>query len=198
MPGILRIAEVDLDVGRDSEALVTSHLRATIPSQRFVLFLRQLASVLDQGVDYSLGVLAGNLYQHPLPTSLFAVFAGTSQEGNRVLRTSTNTEVVDHARLWIEGASRIGSDVHALGLAGSRVEHYHRRLVSMQSPCWKYEALVRFIERFQRRANTPGPGSQCGARRVYARAGVDRLLPVVWEVIHEAADQRVRDQASCW
>lgn len=71
LPGMLGIAEVDLDVRCDSEALVASHLRAPIPSQRFIQFLRKLAGVSYESVDYSLRVLAGNLYQHHEPGLAF-------------------------------------------------------------------------------------------------------------------------------
>ena len=64
MPGVLRITEVDLDVGRQCEALVVGHLFTPIPSQRLVEFLRQLASVFDQRVYDRTGIFSGDLYQH--------------------------------------------------------------------------------------------------------------------------------------
>ncbi|MCY1293470.1 hypothetical protein D9M68_697070 [compost metagenome] len=67
MPRILGVAEVDLDVRRDGKALVISHLLAAIPRQRFVQLLRRFDGVLDQGVDHSLRVFAGDLQQHDEP-----------------------------------------------------------------------------------------------------------------------------------
>ncbi len=58
------IAEVDLDVSRQGEALVAGHLCASIPCQRFVELLRQRAGVLDQRFDNRLGFFAGNLEEH--------------------------------------------------------------------------------------------------------------------------------------
>jgi hypothetical protein len=43
----LRITEIDLDVGRQCESLVTGHLCTPVPGQRFVEFVRQLARVLE-------------------------------------------------------------------------------------------------------------------------------------------------------
>ena len=43
---------------------MVGHLGSTIPGQRFVEFLRQLASVLDECIDDRLGILAGDLHQH--------------------------------------------------------------------------------------------------------------------------------------
>ncbi|AOJ40770.1 hypothetical protein WJ23_22425 [Burkholderia lata] len=68
---MLGIAEVDLDVRRNSEALVAGHLRAPIPRQRFIQFLRKLAGVSYQSIDDSLRVLAGNLHQHHEPGLAF-------------------------------------------------------------------------------------------------------------------------------
>lgn len=68
---MLGIAEVDLDVRRDSEALVASHLRTPIPRQRFIQFLRKLAGVSYQSIDDSFRVLAGNLHQHHEPGLAF-------------------------------------------------------------------------------------------------------------------------------
>ncbi len=59
MPGTLRITEIHLDVGVQTEALVISHLLATIPGERLVEFSRQLVGVLDERVDHRLGVFAG-------------------------------------------------------------------------------------------------------------------------------------------
>ncbi len=44
--------------------LWSGHLGAPIPGQRFVEFLWQLASVLDQRIGERLGIFAGDLYQH--------------------------------------------------------------------------------------------------------------------------------------
>lgn len=64
LPGMLRIAEVDHEVGGHGEALVVDHLLAPVPRQRSLRFLRQLAGMPDQeGVDDGLGILAGNLHQ---------------------------------------------------------------------------------------------------------------------------------------
>lgn len=48
VPRALRSAEVELDVGVDREMHVSVHFGASIPGQRLVEFLRQLAWTLDQ------------------------------------------------------------------------------------------------------------------------------------------------------
>ena len=40
LPGALRIAEADLDIGIEGETLVVGHLAAAIPGQRLVKLLR--------------------------------------------------------------------------------------------------------------------------------------------------------------
>ena len=67
MPGLLRIAEVHFDVGGQREALMFSHLFATIPGQRFVEFPRQLVSLLNECVDHRLGIFARHPVQHDKP-----------------------------------------------------------------------------------------------------------------------------------
>jgi len=47
-----------LDIGRQSESFVASHFFAPVPRQRFVEFLWQFASVLDQGVGDGPGVFS--------------------------------------------------------------------------------------------------------------------------------------------
>lgn len=68
---MLTIGEVDLDVRGHAETLVAGHLRASITSQRLVEFLRQLAGVLGQSVDDSLGILARDLHKHHEPGLAF-------------------------------------------------------------------------------------------------------------------------------
>ena len=66
----------------------------------------------------------------------------------------------------------------------------------MQHRAAQHEALVRFIQRLHRRTGAAGLRRQRRARRVNAAAGIDGLLPVVRQVVDEAADQRVRHQAA--
>ena len=54
---------------------------------------------------------------------------------------------------------------------------------------------MRLAEGLEFGAGGAGPGGQRRARRVYVRAGVDRLLSVVRNVIDEPTDQHVRDEA---
>jgi len=54
------------------------------------------------------------------------------------------------------------------------------------------EVLVQRVQRLQRRAHLACPGRQCRPRGMYTRASVDGLLPIVRQVIREAADRRVR------
>ncbi len=56
------------------------------------------------------------------------------------------------------------------------------------------ELAVRVEQRLQLRTTRAGPARQRRARRVHAGPCVDRLLPVIRDVIDEAADQCVRDQ----
>ena len=64
MPIGLRVAEIDLDVGREREAFVVGHLLAAIPGQRLVEILRQFVRMLDQRIHDGLAILAANLDEH--------------------------------------------------------------------------------------------------------------------------------------
>src|SRR5258707_888811 len=64
LPGTLRIAEVHCDVSCHREALVIGEFEASVPGQRLVEFLRQLLGLLDQCLDDSLRVAAGDLGEH--------------------------------------------------------------------------------------------------------------------------------------
>ena len=64
----------------------------------------------------------------------------------------------------------------------------------MQHSGAKHEFLLHIEERVQCGPSLARPGGQRRARRVHARAGVDRLLPVVRNVVDEAAHQRVGDE----
>jgi len=116
------------------------------------------------------------------------------QEGDRILRTAAQAELIDHPAPGIQLAPRIGPDVRPLGLARSGVQHRHRCLVGMQHRAAQHEVLMRFVQRLHRRTGVPGLRRQCRARRVNAGPGVDGLLAVVRQVIDEAADQRMCHQ----
>ena len=64
LPGTAWIAEIDLHVGGDGEALVVSHLLASIPGQRAAQFLRQFAHVFTERGYHGRRVLARNLEKH--------------------------------------------------------------------------------------------------------------------------------------
>ncbi len=53
---------------------------------------------------------------------------------------------------------------------------------------------MQLVQRLELCTARAAPGGQRRARRVHARSRVDRLLPVVRQVVNEAADQRVRHQ----
>ncbi len=61
LPRALRIAEVNINVGRKLEALVIRKLLAAIPGQRFIQFTRQLLRLFDQGRYDALCILVWNL-----------------------------------------------------------------------------------------------------------------------------------------
>ena len=60
------------------------------------------------------------------------------------------------------------------------------------------EDPVHVVQRHQLRPRLTAPGGQGRARRAHPRAGVDLLLPVVRNVVHEAADGRVGLQTWRW
>src|SRR5471032_481940 len=64
LPGTLGIAEVNLDIGGQREALVIRHLLAAIPGERPVELVWQLLGVLDERIDDRFCVLARNLRKH--------------------------------------------------------------------------------------------------------------------------------------
>ena len=55
------IAEVDIDVGRHSEALVIGKLLTPIPGQRLAELIGQLPGLPDQRLDHRMGVFVGHL-----------------------------------------------------------------------------------------------------------------------------------------
>jgi hypothetical protein len=75
------------------------------------------------------------------------------------------------------------------------VQHSDRGLIGVQHLRAQHEGPVRVEQRLQAGACRARPGRQRGARRVHARPGINLLLPVVRQVVHEAADQGVRQQA---
>ncbi|MNX85543.1 hypothetical protein D3C86_1173830 [compost metagenome] len=93
-------------------------------------------------------------------------------------------------------ASGVGPDVGSARLARAGVQQGHWGLVGVQYRAAEDEAPVRLVQRLQRRTGLAGDGRQRRARCVHAAAGVDGRLPVVRHVVHEAADQRVRDEAA--
>ena len=64
LPGALRIAEIDIDIGRQAKTFVIGKLFAPVPCQRFVEFSGQLPCMFDQRIYNRLGVPTWNLHQH--------------------------------------------------------------------------------------------------------------------------------------
>src|SRR6266581_2806946 len=64
VPRTAWIAEIDLHVGGDGEALVVSHLLASIPGQGAAQLLRQFAQVFTERGYYGRRVLARDLEKH--------------------------------------------------------------------------------------------------------------------------------------
>ena len=62
----MRVAEVDLDAGRQLEALVPRHFRAAIPGQGAVELMRQAPSMSGQGRSHGVRVFGHRLDQHHL------------------------------------------------------------------------------------------------------------------------------------
>ena len=60
LPRTLRIAEVDIDVGRQSKAPVIRQFLAPVPGQRFVELGWQLLRLLDKRGNNGIGFLIGN------------------------------------------------------------------------------------------------------------------------------------------
>ena len=77
------IAEVDLDIRRQCESLVAGHFLTPVPRQRFVKFVRQLASVFDQGVGDGPSIFARELDQHQVARLTF------DQRGNLAVVAAT-------------------------------------------------------------------------------------------------------------
>ena len=124
--------------------------------------------------------------KRPRPSSLAEPLV-SGQECHWILSSAPEAEVVDHARHSVVSTSRISPDVGPTRLARARVEQRHRCFVGVQHPAIEHEALVRLVQRLQRRAGLARPRSQRGARGVYAAPSVDALLPVVRDVVGEAA-----------
>ncbi len=71
LPRAARIAEVNIDVGRQCKPLVVGKLFAAIPGQRFIQFTRQLLRLFDQGRYDTECILVGNLDQHDIARMTF-------------------------------------------------------------------------------------------------------------------------------
>ena len=63
LPRTLRIAEVNVDVGRQRQAPMVRKLLAAVPGQRLIQLIRYRLRLLDQRGNYGLGILVGDLRQ---------------------------------------------------------------------------------------------------------------------------------------
>src|SRR5262245_63311192 len=63
LPRTLRIAEVNVDIGRQRQAPMIRKLLAAVPGQRLIQLIRYLLRLLDQRGNNSLGILVGDLRQ---------------------------------------------------------------------------------------------------------------------------------------
>ena len=61
LPRTLRIAEVNVDVGRQRQAPMVRKLLAAVPGQRLIQLIRYRLRLLDQRGNYGLGILVGDL-----------------------------------------------------------------------------------------------------------------------------------------
>ena len=64
LPRALRIAEVDLDVGRHTEPLMIRHFVTTIPSECLVEFRWQPLRLFDESIHDSFRVPTGQFGEH--------------------------------------------------------------------------------------------------------------------------------------
>src|SRR5665647_1360583 len=64
LPRTLRIAEVNVDVGRQRKSSMIRKLLAPVPGQRLIQLTRQHFRLLDERGNNRLGVLIGYLHQH--------------------------------------------------------------------------------------------------------------------------------------
>ena len=116
----------------------------------------------------------------------------------RVLAPAPGAEVIHHPGLHLEGSARVGPHVGLGGLACAGIEQRDRRLVGVNHARAEYKVPMRLIQRHQLRPSLPTPRRQRRARRVHPRARVDLFLPVVRQMIDEAADHGVGLQARRW
>ena len=71
LPGTLRVAEVDLDIGGDGELLVIGHLRSPVLGQGIHHGPGQLLDLIAQGLHDAFGVFASHSHQHHEPRAAF-------------------------------------------------------------------------------------------------------------------------------
>src|SRR5664280_1914629 len=64
LPRTLRIAEVNVDIGRQRKSSMIRKLLAPVPGQRLIQLTRQHFRLLDERGNNRLGVLIGYLHQH--------------------------------------------------------------------------------------------------------------------------------------
>jgi len=71
LPRALRIAEVNIDVGRQAKPPMIGQFLAAVPGQRFVQFARQLLGLLDERRDHRPGAFIGHLGQQHIARMTF-------------------------------------------------------------------------------------------------------------------------------
>src|ERR1700721_4511487 len=70
LPRGLRIAKIDVDVGRQRKSTMSRQFLATVPSQGLIQLLWELLRLLDECGYYRPGILACPLGQHHVTRSL--------------------------------------------------------------------------------------------------------------------------------
>ena len=67
----MRIAEVDIDIGGQFQALMIGQFLSAIPREGLVELPREFLGLLDQGRDDAFGILVRDFEQHHIPGMAF-------------------------------------------------------------------------------------------------------------------------------
>ena len=80
-------------------------------------------------------------------------------------------------------------------LAGARIQHRHRRFISMQHRVGQHLGFQRIDQRLQGDAHLADPLGERRLRNRQAGPAKDAFLTIQWQVIQVLGDQHMREQA---
>ncbi len=104
-------------------------------------------------------------------------------------------KVIDHRLDRLEGADAVGPEVGLMSLAGTRVEHRHRRLVGMQHRIGQHFGFQGIDQRLQGNTHLSDPLGQRRLGNRQAGPAEDAFLAIQWQMIQVFGDQHMGELA---